>query len=57
MAERQILLDAINVGRSDEHGLSQSPAASGVFGLEQMAPASASAEDFPAGGYLKTFGH
>ena len=57
MAEREVLLDAVNVRWSEERGLSQRPAAFGAFALKQVAPASSSEQDFAARGYFETFGH
>ena len=57
MTEGQILFDAVNVGRSEERGLSQRPAAFRAFALKQMAFACASEQDLAGSGYLETFGH
>jgi len=57
VAEREILLDAIRVRRSDERGLSQGPAAFRTFALEQMPPASAAFQHFAGAGYLEAFGN
>ena len=57
MAERQILLDTINIGCSQGGCLSQGTAALGILALKQMAPASAVEQDLARSGYLETFGH
>ena len=53
MAERQILGDTINVGRSEDRCLSQGAAAFGIFALKQMAFASAVEQDFAGGSYFE----
>jgi hypothetical protein len=56
MAEREALLDAIHVRRMDCCGAGQAAAAFRIFGLEQMAFASARAQYFAAGRNFETFG-
>jgi len=57
MAERQILLDAIEVGRAEKRCLSQSPPAFGIFVLKQVAPARTSEQDLAGRGYFEALGH
>jgi len=57
VAERQILFDPINVGCSEDPGLSQRPAAFRTFALKQMASAGAPEKYFAGAGYLETFDH
>ena len=57
MAERQILLDTINVGWSEERRFSQRSAAFGAFTLKQMPFASAVEQDLAGTSYLEPFGH
>src|SRR5579872_592103 len=49
MAERQVLLDAVFVGRMHRGAAPQTAASLGVLGLHQMPPASALAQHFAAG--------
>ena len=55
MAERQILFDAVNVGRSEEPCLSQRPPACGALALEQVAPACPAIHYLAVRGYLEAF--
>jgi hypothetical protein len=57
VAERQILLDTINVGWSEERRFSQRSAAFGAFTLKQMPFASAVEQDLAGTCYLEPFGH
>ena len=57
MAEHQVLLDAIFVGRVDRGGAAEVAAALGILGLTQMPPAGTRAHDFPTGRYLEPLGH
>ena len=57
VAERQILFDSVHVRWSDEGGLSQGPAAFGIFALQQMPSAGASSRDFAGAGNLEPFAH
>ena len=57
MAEGQILFDPINVGWIDEYRFTQRPAAFGIFALQQMAFASAVAQDFAGAGDFETLGY
>ena len=57
MGERQILFDAINVRGIHHSHLAETTEALGVFGLGQMAAASAGAQDFAGSGDLEPFGH
>lgn len=54
--ERQVLLDAILVGRMDRRAAAQAPPAFRVFGLHQMPPAGALAQYFATGSNLKPLG-
>ena len=55
MAERQILQYTINVGWSEERGLSQRSAAFGAFALKQVATACPVKQHFPGSGDFETF--
>jgi hypothetical protein len=57
MAEGQILRDTISVGGIHTGQAAQGATALGIFGLRQMAPARAGAQDFSASRNLETFGH
>jgi len=57
VTERQILLDAINVGCSQDGYLSQGATAFGTLTLKQMASASAVEQDLARSSYPETFGH
>src|SRR6266404_1060800 len=57
MTERQILLDTINVGWSEERRFSQRSAAFGTFTLKQMPSAGAVEQDLAGTSYLEPFGH
>ena len=57
MAERQILRDAVGIRGIHTGQTAQRAAAFGIFGLRQMAPARAGAQDFSAGRNLETLGH
>ena len=57
MAERQVLRDAVDVGRIHDRGLAEPAAAFGVFGLGQMAATGAVAHDFAGGGDFEPLGH
>ena len=57
MAERQALFDAIFIGDIHAGQAAQGTAAFGIFGLRQMAPARAGAQDLAAGRDLEAFGH
>jgi hypothetical protein len=56
VAERQILFDAINVGRVGDPRFAQRPSPFGTPALKQMTPARASTQHFTGAGYLKTLG-
>ena len=56
MAEGQILRDTISVGGIHTGQAAQGATALGIFGLRQMAPARAGAQDFAIGRYFKSFG-
>jgi hypothetical protein len=55
--ERQILRDAIHVGRMHSGCATEIATALGVFSLRQMAFARAGAQNFSAGGDFESFGH
>jgi hypothetical protein len=57
VAERQILQDAISVGRVNDGGLTKMAAALGTFSLSQVAKASAAVEDFAGASDLESLGH
>jgi len=57
VAERQILFDPINVGRSENRRLSQGSPPLGTLALKQVAPPGSSMHDFAAGRNLETLGH
>jgi hypothetical protein len=57
MAEREVLLDAVNVGFMNERSLAQAAEALGVFSLGQVTAASAMAQDLAGGGDFKPLGH
>jgi hypothetical protein len=57
MAERQILQDAISVGRVNKGSLAQMTAALGTFTLCQMAQAGAAVENFAGAGHFEPLGH
>ena len=57
MAERQVLLDAINIRCVQYGALAETAAALGVFALQQMAFAGVAAQDFARAGDLESFGH
>jgi hypothetical protein len=57
VAEGQVLQDTVSIGWSEQRGLSQRPAAFGLFALQQMTTACPMEQHFPVGGYLETFGY
>jgi hypothetical protein len=57
VAERQILQDAISVGRMNEGSLAEMAAALGTFSLCQVAEASAAVENLAGAGDLEPLGH
>lgn len=57
MAERQTLGDAVGVGWVDKVRRGEAPAALGILGLEQMAFACVTPQDFASSGYFKPLGH
>jgi len=57
VAERQILYDTINVGRSEERRLSQSPPALGILALKQVASSGASEHDLARSSDLEPLGY
>jgi hypothetical protein len=57
VAERQILQDAIGVGRVNDGGLAEVAAALGAFALGQVAEAGAAVENLAGAGYLEPLGH
>ena len=57
MAEREVLRDAIGVGRVKNRTLAEAAAALGIFALQQMAFAGVAAQDFARAGDLEPFGH
>jgi hypothetical protein len=57
MAERQILRDAIKVGRMNDGSLAEASQALGVFGLRQVASAGGIMHGFAAGGDFEPLSH
>jgi hypothetical protein len=57
MAERQILLDAINIRCVQYGALAETAAALGVFALQQVAFTGVAAHDFARAGDLEPLGH
>src|SRR6266550_6353386 len=57
VAEREVLLDAVNIGFVDQVRTAQAAAAFRAFGLAEVAPAGAMAEDLAAGGDFEPFAH
>jgi len=57
MAERQALRNPVNVRGIHRGGAAQGTAAFRLFGLRQVAAASAGAQDFSASGNLEPLGH
>lgn len=57
MAERQILRDAIRIGRPQDRGFSHGPAPFRALALKQMPPAGAAEQHLAAGGDFETFGY
>jgi hypothetical protein len=57
VAERQVLGDAVKVGRVNHLGFAEPAAALGVFGLGQMAATGRKADGFAGGGDFKPLGH
>jgi hypothetical protein len=57
VVKRQVLGDAVGVGHVHAGQAAKGTAAFGIFGLRQMAPTGAGAQDFSAGRNLETFGH
>ncbi len=57
MAERQILLNSINVGCVKHLRVAQAPTTFWILALEQMPSAGASSRDFAGASDLEPFGH
>jgi hypothetical protein len=57
VAEREALGDAIDVGLINHSAFAEAAQAFGVFGLSQVAAASAGAQDFTSCSDLEPFGH
>jgi hypothetical protein len=57
MAERQILQDAISVGRVHDGTLTETAAVLGIFALQQMAFAGVAAQDFARACDLEPLGY
>jgi hypothetical protein len=53
MAEREVLLDAILVGAVNRRRAAQATPALGTFGLAEVTPTGAAAQDLAAGGDLE----
>jgi hypothetical protein len=57
MAERQVLLDSINVGCANHLRIAQASPAFWILALQQMPSAGASSRDFAGASYLEPFAH
>jgi hypothetical protein len=57
MAERQILRDAVGIGRVHDGALAEPAAVFGFLALQQMAFAGVAAQDFARAGDLEPLGH
>jgi hypothetical protein len=57
VAERQILRDAISIGRVHDRALAEAAAVLGLFALQQMAFTGVAAQDFARAGDLEPLGH
>jgi hypothetical protein len=57
VAERQVLRDAVGIGRINDHRTAETAAALGILGLGQVAFAGVAAQNFAAGRNFKTLGH
>jgi hypothetical protein len=57
VAERQVLRDAIGIGRVHDGGFAKAAAVLRIFGLGQMAQARMAAENFARAGDLEPLGH
>jgi hypothetical protein len=57
MAERQILRDAVGIGRVHDGALAEPAAVFWLFTLQQMAFAGVAAQDFARAGDLEPLGH
>jgi hypothetical protein len=57
VAEREVLLDAVDVRGVDHGGFAESAQAFGVFGLGQVTATGAVAQDLAGGGYFEPLRH
>jgi hypothetical protein len=57
VTERQVLGDAVGVGHVHAGQAAQAATAFRIFGLRQMAPTGAGAQDFSASRNLESLGH
>ena len=57
VAERQILRDAVSIGRINDHRTAETAAALGTLGLGQVAFAGVAAQNFAGAGDLEPLGH
>jgi len=57
VAERQVLRDAVSIGRINDHHTAETAAALGILGLGQVAVAGVVEQDFASASDLEPFGH
>ena len=57
VAERQVLRDAVSIGRINDHRTAEPAAALGTLGLGQVAFAGVAAQNFAGAGDLEPLGH
>jgi hypothetical protein len=57
VAEREVLLDTVNIRGMNHRGLAEAAEALGVFGLGQVTAARAMAQDLAGGGDFKPLRH
>jgi hypothetical protein len=57
VAERQVLRDAVSIGRINDHSTAETAAALGILGLGQVAFTGVAAQDFASAGDLEPLGH
>jgi len=57
MAERQILLNSINVGCANQLRIAQAPPTFWILALQQMPPAGSASDDFASASDLEPFAH
>jgi hypothetical protein len=57
VAERQVLRDAVGIGRVNDHSTAKMAVALGVFALRQVAVAGVAAQNFAGAGDFEPLGH